>query len=829
MSIDIKHDDLTTALHKLKAREEVLKEFSTLAGLGSWEVDLATNTTVWSDNLYEIYKVPKNTPITLNTFYSLVLPEYLETAQQTVKQALKSRGVFSAQIKVKRGDGKIIDVLIHGKALFDANDNPVKLIGSTQDITDLLTLQQEAQELSELVEESSNEIYIIDYETLDYLYVNKGALNALGYSHEQMLNMNVRDINPHLKEEEIVRLREILEHNNGVVNKTIHKRKDGSLYYVQSYLHKITYHGHKAYVIFDTDISEIIELESKYKRQAKVLENIHDAVITTDICGNITTWNKGSERLLDYTQDEVLGRSISLIFSKNNELSLSECFENINNGINLNTELYLVKKDGSEVICDVSLSASKDDFDAINGYIGYIQDITKQKQTQRLLEIQTEKLRHQAHYDTLTGLPNRALFQDRLEQTIISSKRHNTKFALLFLDLDQFKHINDTLGHHVGDEVLVAVAKKISKLIRQEDTLSRLGGDEFTLILKNINTTQDAAIVAQKIIDVLQTPIVVQGVELYISSSIGIAIYPDDSQVTSNLVKYADAAMYRAKEEGRNNYQFYSADMTESAFERVILEQSLRVAIKEKEFLIYYHPQVDTRDNTIVGMEALVRWRQKHHDTIIPPNSFIPLAEETGLIYDIDMIVLEESIAQFQQWHTQGYTPGKLSVNISVKTLEKKEFINKLSSLLTTSGFNPNDLILEITEGHIMKNPEASIKKLRQINELGVSIAVDDFGTGYSSLAYLKKLPIKELKIDRAFIEGLPQDEEDIAISRIIISLADVLQLELIAEGVESKEQKEFMYANGCHIIQGYYYIVPSDAATIQEYLCLKCLKEPQT
>ena len=819
MSIDIANDDLTTALHKLKAREDILKEFATLSGLGSWEIDLHTNTTQWSENLYDIYGISKDQTITLETFLSLLLPQYRQKAQQLVAHALKTRDIFSFRAQAQRqNDEKIIEILINGKTLFDTEGNPVKLLGSTQDITDIITLQREAEELSELVEHSSNEIYIIDADTLDFLYVNQGATNALGFTQEQLLHMNVRDINPYLKQEDIQRLQAILHTNGEALNKTVHQRKDGTLYYVQSYIHLSQYKGIDAYVIFDTDISEIVELESKYKKQARILENIHDSVITTDICGNITTWNKGSEKLFHYTDEEVLGKNISLIFSKNNTMTLSECFENINNGVNLNAEIYLLRKDGVELVCDVSLGASKDDFGVINGYVGYIQDITKEKETQRLLDIQTEKLRYQAHHDALTDLPNRTLFQDRLEQSIISAKRHKQKFALLFLDLDQFKHINDTLGHHVGDDVLVEVAKRIKTLIRQEDTLARLGGDEFTLIVKNINNTQDAALVAQKIIEVLKDPIVLHGVKLYVSSSIGIAIYPDDSQIANNIVKYADVAMYKAKEEGRNNYQFYSSEMTDSAFERVILEQSLRIAIKEREFLIYYHPQIDAQNNSIVGMEALVRWKHANDSKIIPPNKFIPLAEDTGLIYDIDMIVMREAMEQFKQWYKEGKHPGRLSVNISVKTLDRAEFLQDLSDTLHELNYDPHHLILEITEGHIMKNPQRSIEKLTAINKLGVSIAVDDFGTGYSSLAYLKKLPIKELKIDRAFIEGLPNDEEDIVISRIIISLAQVLKLELVAEGVETLEQKNFMLQNGCNVIQGYFYIKPSDAKEIEKY-----------
>ncbi|MEJ2373672.1 MAG: EAL domain-containing protein, partial [Sulfurimonas sp.] len=337
--------------------------------------------------------------------------------------------------------------------------------------------------------------------------------------------------------------------------------------------------------------------------------------------------------------------------------------------------------------------------------------------------------------------------------------------------LKTFKNINDSLGHHVGDEVLIEASKRLSTVIREEDTLSRLGGDEFTIILKDIKDSRNAVIVAQKIIDILKEPIIIKDLELYVSSSIGISVYPDDTKEGDNLIKYADAAMYKAKDEGRNNYQFYSSEMTESAFERVIMEQSLRVAIKEESFVVYYQPQIDSQTNKLVGMEALVRWQ--HSDAgMISPEKFIPLAEETGMIIQIDLIVLRNAMYQFKAWIDQGFNPGKLSLNLSAKQIENNNFIEILSDTMKRLQFDPAWLTLEITEGQIMKNPEDSIKRLKEINNLGIEIAIDDFGTGYSSLAYLKRLPVNKLKIDKAFVEGLPDDDEDIAISKAIIALA---------------------------------------------------------
>lgn len=316
----------------------------------------------------------------------------------------------------------------------------------------------------------------------------------------------------------------------------------------------------------------------------------------------------------------------------------------------------------------------------------------------------------------------------------------------------------------------------------------------------------------------LKEPIHSQGLDLYVSSSIGIAIYPDDALKCEHLLKYADAAMYKAKDEGRNNYQFYSSEMTKSAFERVIMEQSLRVAVQEEDFIVHYQPQIDSATNKLVGMEALVRW--DHSDVgMVSPAKFIPLAEETGIIVQIDIIVLHIAMNQYKQWYKQGYNPGKLSLNLSARQIENKHFTKILCDTMESLEFQPQWLTLEITEGQIMKKPEDSIQKLKDISALGIEIAIDDFGTGYSSLAYLKRLPVNKLKIDKAFVDGLPNDDEDIAISKAIIALAKTLNLTLVAEGVETKEQQEFMLENGCSVIQGYYYSKPINAKDMEQFL----------
>jgi len=454
--------------------------------------------------------------------------------------------------------------------------------------------------------------------------------------------------------------------------------------------------------------------------------------------------------------------------------------------------------------------------DTMNSMINSIRNsnIALKNHHNKLLE-QKNELHHQANYDSLTGLANRDLFNDRLEQAIEKSKRNSTKMALLFIDLDHFKEINDSHGHKIGDEVLKVVTERFNKTIRREDTLARLGGDEFTVLIENLHQGQDASLLANKILKVLKKPITIGNNEFYVLSSIGISIYPDDGSSPADLLKYADAAMYKAKDEGRNNFQYYCAEMTELAFERVAMEASLRVALKNNEFIVYYQPQVDGNSNRLIGMEALIRWQ---HPTIglVLPTKFIPLAESTGLIVELDRFVMKTTMTQISKWYKDGLNPGILAMNLSVLQLQQKDFLTMFSKLIEETGCSPEWLELEVTESQIMKNPEEAIKILNKISDIGIELAVDDFGTGYSSLSYLKKLPINKLKIDRSFVKDLPDDEEDIAITKAVIALAKSLNLRTIAEGVETKEQKEFLVENGCENIQGYFYAKPMPASDME-------------
>ena len=478
----------------------------------------------------------------------------------------------------------------------------------------------------------------------------------------------------------------------------------------------------------------------------------------------------------------------------------------------------LLKKSQEGIMISLSLFLLKDENAKPVNMVGYAQDITIRKQAEADLMEQKNILNFQAHHDILTKLPNRILFNNRLEQSIEKAKRNKLKFAVLFIDLDHFKEINDSLGHAIGDEVLKIITSRLKNAIRKEDTVARLGGDEFTIILEELTLAQDASLIANKILKSLTVPIEIENSKLYVSSSIGISIYPDDGKSVQNLLKFSDSAMYKAKDEGRNNYQYYDSTMTELAFERVVMEASFREALKEEQFIVYYQPQIDAVENKLIGVEALVRWQ---HPTmgLVSPSKFIPLAESTGLIIALDKFVMKTAMTQIAQWYMQGLNPGVLAMNLAVKQLQKKDFCTTFEILMKKVGCKPEWLELEVTEGQIMTRPEEAIKVLKKISDMGIELSVDDFGTGYSSLAYLKKLPIDKLKIDQAFVRGLPDDEEDAEITKAVINLAQSLKLKIIAEGVETIEQKEFLVKNGCKNIQGYFYSKPIPADEMEKYL----------
>ncbi|MEA1917371.1 MAG: EAL domain-containing protein [Campylobacterota bacterium] len=480
---------------------------------------------------------------------------------------------------------------------------------------------------------------------------------------------------------------------------------------------------------------------------------------------------------------------------------------------------------GEMLYLEVYKAPFYDDNGQIAGTVGTGRDITELKKTQQNLEDsikeikrQKELFKHQAAHDILTDLPNRTQLLNALENSILNATQNNSKFALLFIDLDHFKGINDSFGHNIGDLILVEISVRMKSKMRDIDTLSRLGGDEFCIILENINDIDEVTKIITDGMGIVKKPLLINNQTFYLGMSVGVALYPNDGNDANMLLKNADAAMYKAKDDGRNTYCFYDEKMTEKAFERVFLESALTEAILKDEFIVYYQPQVDAVSNKAIGVEALVRWSHPALG-IISPAKFIPLAEETGLIVALDRLVMKQALKEFSKWHKEGLINGKLSMNLAMKQISEPDFMEFLESLIKNSDCIAKHIEFEVTESQIMNNPQKSIEMLKKIEAMGIKLSIDDFGTGYSSLSYLKKLPINKLKIDQSFIKDLPDDSEDVAISKTIINLCENLNLEVIAEGVETKEQLNFLLKNGCNNIQGYYFSRPLPSKQMREYL----------
>jgi diguanylate cyclase (GGDEF)-like protein len=438
-----------------------------------------------------------------------------------------------------------------------------------------------------------------------------------------------------------------------------------------------------------------------------------------------------------------------------------------------------------------------------------------------LLGRYAEALHRISHYDWLTGLPNRERFKNKLSDAIEKGKARNKQTAVLFLDLDQFKYVNDTMGHSAGDKLLQTVAGRISAIIPSSAFLARMGGDEFALMLPDITRTEDIETVAQRLIEALQEPLTIEGRDIYITSSIGISLFPQDGGTTDVLMKNADSAMYWAKEQGRNNYQFYTAPSDGMAVERLTMESMLRKALEKEELEVYYQPRVCAKNEHVVAVEALVRWNHPEKG-YISPMQFIPLAEDTGLIVPLGEYVLRTACSQMKQWHDAGLPKLRVSVNLSPRQFRQKDLVLVIQQILNETRLAPEHLELEITEGAAMQNTSLSVLVLRILKDLGVKVSIDDFGTGYSSLSYLKKLPIDAVKIDRSFIHGVDSDADDAAIASAIIALSHILGLKVTAEGVETKAQLDYLQSLNCDEVQGFLYGKAMPPSTFVEWIQLR-------
>ena len=581
----------------------------------------------------------------------------------------------------------------------------------------------------------------------------------------------------------------------------------------QGYLSK----GHFKSTLVPQSLRNIIQRksieEALYKEQARAeiaLNSISDAVLCTDINGRIDYLNTAAEKITGWSREEACGRMVTEVFNLINSVTRVQdqnpvdivLRQNKPTGLNANT--LLIKHDKSEVAIEDSISPIHNLQGKQTGAVIVFHDVSK---THAL----AQEMTYLAQHDFLTDLPNRLLINDRISQSILMASRTNNSIAILFLDLDNFKHINDSLGHAAGDKLLQSVSNRISQCVRSSDTVSRQGGDEFVILLEDCNEDYEAALIADKILSDLSLPHQVGNSLLHVTTSIGISVYPADGKDAETLIKNADTAMYSAKNKGRNNYQFFRSEMNAHAYERLLIEASLRVAIEKHEFELHYQPKVSLETGLLTGAEALLRWNHPEWGVVMP-SRFISIAEDCGLIVPIGHWVLLEACRQFKAWIDDGLTPGSIAVNISAVEFNHKSFVTDVNKILSDTQLMAHCLQLEITESVLMKDAQASTDILLTLKDIGIQLAVDDFGTGYSSLSYLQQFPIDVLKIDQSFVRELSIESQSGFIVNAIISMAKSLNLKVVAEGVETDQQLDFLRNLNCEEGQGYIFSKPLNA-----------------
>ncbi|HRE17310.1 MAG TPA: EAL domain-containing protein, partial [Rhodocyclaceae bacterium] len=589
-------------------------------------------------------------------------------------------------------------------------------------------------------------------------------------------------------------------------------RKNGELVSVRLNGVRITMDsGEELILSVVEDVSEWEQAQKRIRLLAKVFEHSNEGFLITDQDNRIIEVNPAFTAQTGYALADVIGRDPSVLASgRTSALEYDTMWSSLRERGSWQGEIWDRHKDGHIYPKWLSVAVIRDEKGKITHHIASFTDITESKAAE-------ERIHYLAHHDPLTRLPNRFSLQGRLDQVLAVARRDHTRLAVMFIDMDRFKNINDTLGHQVGDALLVEVARRLEQGLRASDIVARLGGDEFIVVLPEIERAA-LVVIADKIMQALGRVYGIDGRELHSTPSIGISVFPEDGETVEELMKNADTAMYHAKSAGRNNYQFFAASMNADAAERVRIEAGLRQALERGELLLHYQPQVEIATGRVVAVEALVRWAHPN-DGLIPPMRFIPVAEDTGLIGPLGDWVLNEALRQLAQWRAHGVANLRMAVNLSAQQLGSEQIVETATAVLARHGLSRGDLELEITESVAMQHPRRTAGLLSELRDQGIELAIDDFGTGYSSLAYLKQLPLDRLKLDRSFVMDIEHDANDAAISAATISLAHSLGLAVVAEGVESAAQLDFLQGLGCDIAQGYFFSKPLPAEECLVYL----------
>ena len=806
--------DRQRAENKLRENEEFLRLSQSIGHVGSFSWDLTTGRVLWSDEMFRIYGVDAESfELTLDSVVGMAHPKDRERIQRQMDEMLATRRNMEYEYSIIRPDGE--ERLLWGQAqlILDAGGKLVRSIGMVQDVTDRWRTEQ-ALLLSErnyrsLLEDANLGIMI--HVRTKYEFANTKLLKMLGYTLEEFRALSMKDlVHPDEFQKVSTRYQARLSGQSApTIYDTVLLTKEGVGLPVELTVTNTIWEGNPAGLVLLQDISDRRQAMDEMRKMSSALEQTADSVIITDPRGYIEYVNQAFVRVTGYSREEAIGNTPRIIKSDRQKPDLYETlWKTILDG-DVFTEVFINRrKDGSLFYEEKTITPLKDAEGHITHFVSTGKDVTERIQIQ-------ERLQYMAQHDALTDLPNRVLLFDRLKLALLRAHRHQRLLAVLFIDLDRFKNINDSLGHEAGDQLLQQLSDRLRRSIRGDDTVARFGGDEFVILLDDVAHESDVHEVAQKVLEELAPPFKIGTQQLFITASIGVSLYPKDGEDSSTLLKYSDIAMYRAKELGKNTYQFYSAEMSARAFERLTLESNLRSALDRNEFQLYYQPQIDTMSGMVVGVEALLRWQHPKFGMVMP-GEFMPMLEETGLIVPVGEWVMSTACAQLRAWHKAGWPHLRMAVNLSARQFGSKSLTDSIERELALLESHPSLLEFEITESVFMQHAMATTETLSKLFEMGCRLAIDDFGTGYSSLAYLKRFPIHVLKIDHSFVRDIPEDKDDGEIVATIIAMAHNLKIEVIAEGVETEPQIAFLRARGCDYMQGYFFSRPLPAEEVE-------------
>jgi diguanylate cyclase (GGDEF)-like protein/PAS domain S-box-containing protein len=672
---------------------------------------------------------------------------------------------------------------------------------------------KELQAFKYAIEKSDNAIVITNLQR-EIEYVNEAFEIKSGYTKHEVIGKNPNILKSGLMNEEVYKeMNEVLDRGEIWQGELINQRKNGELLYEKSSIIPIIMDGELVqYLAIKLDITEYKKQQQYLRLSGMVYEMIGDGIIVTDKEKHIVSVNPAFIDMFGYTEEELIGNEPMIIRTlKEDNYFYRQMWDQLLSSDRWSGKLHNETKDGTVLPIWLTLAIVRNEEGEIENFVAIYTNLQEIIATQ-------ERAEYLAYHDSLTGLPNRAYFDMRITDVLSLAQVSQDRIAVFFIDLDRFKVINDTLGHTIGDEMLVILSERIGNILDPHTLFARMGGDEFVVMSIIKEGKEEASELAEKLLSVIREPIIVYDYHINTTASIGIAIFPDDAKEKHEIVKYADSAMYAAKEKGKDTYQFYTRQLSLTVQKRLTLEQELKHAVERNELILHYQPQYLLEKRNVVGAEALLRWHS-HTLGYISPDEFISIAEETGMIVEIGYFVFEEACRAFMRWKENGYTLETISINVSTVQFRDEHFLQKVEEIFQKTGIDPSFVEVEITERFIMEYSTANLTILEDLRKLGCRISIDDFGTGYSSMSYMKKLPLDTIKIDRSFISELPENMHDMEVTKAIIALSKSLGYQVVAEGIENEAQEHFLHTYGCDLGQGYYFAKPMDEASLIDFL----------